>query len=146
MSFSINLFLISIVKNPQYMKYILSLIFLVIGFQLAQSQNTNSWVYKVSYQATQQKVDSITYYTDVFIDMNPRAVFDSSTLSITIGSDFGIGDIYSRKIVYTRDIVNGNDITQVDGVIRFYLGRYVIVPTSPFVVDMAIQQKSSRKK
>ncbi len=127
------------------MKYIFSLIATLLCLQLAQSQNTNSWVFKVSYQPTKQKVDSVTSYTDVYMDINPAVVFDSAVLSITIGSNFGLGDIYSRGMVYTRNIVNGSDITSVDGAIRFYLGGYVILPTRPFIVDLSIKPKGNGK-
>ena len=128
------------------MKHIFCLVLLIASLQLAHSQQANSWVYKVNYQATQQQADSVTFYTDVFMDVNPAAVFDSATLAITIGSNFGLGDIYSRSIMYTSNIINGNDITSLDGAIRFYLGKYVILPTSPFVVDMNILGKGNLKK
>jgi hypothetical protein len=125
------------------MKHIFISILLFTGLQLAKSQNTNSWVYKVNFQAVEQQGDTLSNYTDVYMDMNPAAVFDSATLVIAIGSDFGARDIYSRGIVYTSNIVNGKDITNVDGAIRFYLGRYAIRPTSPFIVDLAIKPKGS---
>ena len=79
------------------------------------------------------------------MDINPAAVFDSATLVFTIGSNFGLGDIYSRTLVYTRNIVNGTDVTNADGAIRFYLGKYVIRPTSPFIVDLEIKPKGKSR-
>ena len=124
------------------MKKTFSFLLIIINCSLAFSQQP-SWVYKVSYNATTEHADSVNIYTKVFMDINPAALLDSATLELSISSTAGLNDIYFRSIVNSSDMVNGNDITMADGAIRFYMGKFVILPTRPFIVDLAIKPKGT---
>ena len=83
--------------------------------------------------------DSVSYYTGVYIDLNSLVTIDSSRLIITIGSNVGLNDIFYREYIYTPAIFSDNSVTLVNGIPVFYLGRYIIPDTAPFIVDMVIE-------
>lgn len=124
------------------MKRNLILIFIFINSYLVFSQQPQ-WVFKVNYEATGETIDSVIYFTKVFMDVNPAVLLDSAMLVLSISSNTGANDIYYRSVVFTPTIANGTDITNVDGIIRFYMGKYMIIPTSPFIVDLEIKPKGT---
>ncbi len=105
----------------------------------AMFSQDNDWTYRVNFRETGEKADSVTYYTGVYIDLNPLVTIDSSRLIITIGSDVGLNDIFYREYTYTPAIFSDHSVTLVNGIPVFYLGKYIIPETAPFIVDMIIK-------
>jgi hypothetical protein len=119
-------------------KYYLLLTFLIISFQLYSQDK--SWVYRVHYEKVKEHADSLHRFTNIYMDVNPAVILDSSRLTFIIGNSAGSKDILEKKIIYTQSIVNGRDVIAFDGYIQFFLGRYSIKksPKTPFVVDLLI--------
>lgn len=123
------------------MKYILCGIFLMLCLQISKAQTPDSsWVYKVNYQVISQGPDTNLYQTDVYIDLNPVVVMDSSQLILKIGINEGENNIFYKTYLYSTAIFTNPEVEQHIGYIRFYLGRFAM-PVIPYPAVIEILAK-----
>ena len=113
--------------------------FLYIGVQ-AQEGTTNEdvWINRINMIETQECIDSVTCYTEVIIDVNPVVVPDSLFIKVTIGSSYGLSDIYLASYQNTPSIGDNENVEVIEGgVIKINMGKYIV--TEAFFIDMGIE-------
>lgn len=127
------------------------LIFIMLQgiFIMLQGQDTtavsgdDSWVYRVNFNSTNEYVDSVFQYIDVYMDVNGAVLTDSVVLVFMIGTDFGLSDIFLRRQLFSSALMGAEHAGLEPGTYRFNLGRYLVRPETPFIVDLGIEVQDS---
>ena len=120
------------------MKTFFSIAILLTIFSLSHAQEGDDWINRINYNTTTDCPDSVNCYTEVFVDVNMKVVFDSAQICLKIGSTFGASDIYGKCFLNAPSLDAEAEVVRgEDGNIQVNLGRYLI--GNDFFVDMIIE-------
>ena len=111
---------------------------LVLLVSLSAAAQDDSWVNRISFEATQNCPDSTNCYNTVKVEINRLALRDSSEITLTIGTSPGGNDILNRKYLFTPAVFSQQGVEQgATGNPVFNLGEYLIA--GEFYVDSFIK-------
>jgi hypothetical protein len=116
-------------------------IFSVLAILMASSytQEGDDWINRISYNTTEECIDSIQCYTEVFVKVNMSVVLDSASICIKIGSTYGTDDIYGQCFLNAPSLKTEVGVaSDQQGDITINTGKYII--GEEFFVDMTIKE------
>ena len=122
------------------MRKLFVFVLLLVNSYLAMAQQPD-WIYQVSYRPTGEFVDSVNYYSNIYMDVNPSVLMDSSLLVLRIGTTSDASDIYYKEYRYTPAMYNDASVQLVNNLIRFNMGKYVVPDAAGYSVTLNIWPK-----